>query len=546
MRPTTRLVFVVLALGAVGPLSVSSATADSDRDRTQWWREAKFGMFVHWGVYALLGRGEWVMYREKIPIPVYEKLQPQFRPLRFDENEWVELAQSAGMRYITFTSKHHDGFCMFDSKLTHYSSMYAPCRKDFVRLLTRACHQRGMKIQYYYSLLDWHHPDYKTNLPRYVEYAHGQVRELCTNYGKIDGIWFDGGWEHSAEEWKSRKLHHMIRQLQPHALINNRARYDGDYTTPEQKVPGAPMDQLWETCMTINNSWGHNARDRNFKSARQLVQTLVDVVSKGGNFLLNVGPLPDGRIPEEQAYRLRQVGAWMQRNGESIYGTTGSPFRETPWGRCTAKGDRLYIHLFEWPTEPVRISRLLTRAERAWLLDGGQEVLVRNEPAQVVLKMPPVAPDPYDTVVVVQLAGPPTVDYAIRPETDGSVLLRAVEAQVHGDSARYESKYDNIGFWTNRSDWVSWEFVTDEPGHYTVEITYACERGVGGSEYTVSVGEDSVKGKVRETGTWGDMKTQRLGRMKLPPGRHTLAVKPLSMPGYAVMNLRQIRLVPVG
>jgi alpha-L-fucosidase len=402
-----------------------------------------------------------------------------------------------------------------------------------------------MGIQYYYSLLDWHHPDYRTDLPRYVQYAHGQVRELCTNYGRIDGIWFDGGWEHSAEEWRAEELCDMIHALQPHALINDRSRYDGDYGTPEQQVPGGPSERPWETCMTINNSWGYNAGDRNFKSAAQLVQTLVDIASKGGNFLLNVGPMPNGRIPEEQAYRLRQVGAWMQRNSESIYGTARSPFRQTAWGRCTAKGNRLYLHLFDWPVGEWRVKGLLTPVVAARMLNGGQGVLYRNESDGVALKLPAVAPDPYDTVVVLELSGPPKVSTAIRPEPDGTVVLRSADADVHGTSARYESIHDDIGYWTKQSDWVSWDFIAGSAGQYEVEITYACDNGTGGTEYEVSVGHESVKGKVRETGGWGNMTTEKLGRIRLNAGRAALAVKPIAMPGFAVMNLQRIRLLPV-
>ncbi len=212
--------------------------AAEDAGYLKWFEEAKFGLFIHWGIYSLIGRGEWVMHNEKIPVEEYEKLQPQFNPTEFDAEKWVQLAQAAGMKYITITSKHHDGFCMFDSKLTDYTSMHSPAQRDFIGELTRACQKHGMKISYYYSLLDWHHPDYKTNLPAYIEYAKGQLRELCTNYGKIDGIWFDGGWEHSAEEWHSKEIIDMIRELQPGIVINNRARYDGDFDTPEQHVPG--------------------------------------------------------------------------------------------------------------------------------------------------------------------------------------------------------------------------------------------------------------------------------------------------------------------
>ncbi|MBC7287345.1 MAG: alpha-L-fucosidase, partial [Armatimonadetes bacterium] len=221
VRGAKKWLNILVSIAAAVALSVLTSTAwgaDPHAEALQWFKQARFGMFIHWGIYSILGRGEWVMHNEKIPVEEYEKLQQQFNPTRFNADEWVLLAKQAGMRYMTFTSKHHDGFCMFNSALTRYSSWYAPCRRDFVKELTDACHRHGVPIFYYYSLLDWHHPDYKKDLPAYVRYAHGQIRELCTNYGKIAGIWFDGGWEHPAEAWQSKELIDLIRSLQPWAL----------------------------------------------------------------------------------------------------------------------------------------------------------------------------------------------------------------------------------------------------------------------------------------------------------------------------------------
>ncbi len=520
----------------------------------QWFTQARFGMFIHWGIYSILGRGEWVMHHQKIPVKEYEKLQSQFNPTRFDAAKWVKLAKMAGMKYMTFTSKHHDGFCMFDSALTTYTSMHAPCKRDFVAELTRECQRQGLGIFYYYSLLDWHHPDYKTNLPKYVEYAHGQIRELCTKYGRISGIWFDGGWEHSAEEWRSAELIAMIRKLQPHALVNNRARLDGDFITPEQRIPrarAAALGKPFECCFTINRSWGYNARDRNFKSAAQLVQMLATIVGLGGNLLLNVGPLPTGEIPEEQAFRLRQVGEWMAKYGESIYGCDAGPFPKTPWGSCTSKGNKLYLHLFQWPGLEMTINGLKTRVKKAYCLKGRSEVRFRQSADTLRLRLPEIAPDLLDTVVVLELAGPAEVDWAVRPDANGILRLTAEMAEVHGTQARPETIRDtkgrervNIGYWTNPEDWVSWEVVVDRDGEYEVEIEWANAPGSGGSEVLITFGSQKLTFVPEDTGGWKDFRRAVIGKVKLKAGRMMVSVKPQKMKSYAVMNLREILLRP--
>lgn len=521
----------------------------------RWFTEARFGMFIHWGIYSLLGRGEWVMHHEKIPVKEYEKLQKRFNPTRFDARKWVSLAKRAGMRYITFTSKHHDGFCMFDSALTKYTSMYAPCKRDFVAELTRECQRQGLGIFYYYSLLDWHHPDYRANLPAYVEYAHGQVRELCTKYGRISGIWFDGGWEHSAEEWRSPELIAMIRKLQPHALVNDRARWDGDFGTPEQRIPPGAAGKggrLFECCFTINRSWGYSARDRNFKSAAQLVQMLADIVGRGGNLLLNVGPLPTGEIPEEQAFRLRQVGEWMDKYGASIYGCSAGPFPKAPWGACTTKGTKLYLHLFQWPGREMEIVGLQTRVRRAYCLKGKAEVKFRQTADQLRLRLPEIAPDLMDTVIVLELSGSPKVEWVVRQGKDGVIALSADMATIHGEKARVETKTgpdgkprSNIGYWTAAGDWVSWEVVVTRAGDYEAEVEWANEKGTGGSRVLIKIGTQELEFIPKDTGGWDQFQKAVVGRVRLKSGRVTVEVRPQEMKSYAVTNLRCITLRPV-
>ncbi|MFA0775066.1 MAG: hypothetical protein THHGLFOP_000570, partial [Candidatus Fervidibacter sp.] len=512
---------------------VSTAVAPTQADRLAWWREAKFGMFIHWGLYAIPagewkgkripGIGEWIMHNAQIPIPDYEQLVSQFNPTEFNADEWVLLAKEAGMRYITITTKHHDGFCLFDSALTDYDIMSTPFKRDIIGELVQACRRHGVRIQFYYSLLDWHHPHYvprpkwvqdppghQRDFNRYLDYMFGQIRELCEKY-RPDGIWFDGGWEHSAQEWRSEELLRMIWSILPNAVINNRAQLPADYDTPEQYVPAAAPRRgkerrLWETCMTMNDTWGYRKDDFNYKSVRQLVQTLVDIVSKGGNFLLNVGPMANGKIPPEQVERLRQIGAWLRQNGEAIYGADPSPFlaHTPPVGGCTVKGNQLFVHLFDYPTAPLELWGLKTRVRKAYLLRDKTPVEFRQDTLTLTLHCPPVVPDPYDTIVVLELDGTPEVDNALRQARDGSVDLPARFAEIHGTTARYEYGHgkDNIGYWTDANDWVSWEFVLERGGTFRVEITYACDKGTGGSEFVVEVAGQKLTGVVEETGSW--------------------------------------------
>jgi alpha-L-fucosidase len=529
--------------------------------RLAWWKEARFGMFIHWGVYSILGRAEWVMYNERIPIPEYEKLYPQFNPTKYNPDEWVKLAKEAGMKYIVITSKHHDGFCMFDSALTDYDCMSTPAKRDFIGDLVKACRKQGMKIMFYYSLLDWHHPQYvprpawvedppghERDFNKYLEYMFGQVRELCEKY-KPDGIWFDGGWEHPPQDWRAEELLKMIWSILPNAVINDRTGLPADFSTPEQFVPGTGMAQrLWETCMTINNSWGYNAYDHSHKSVRQLIQTLVDIASKGGNFLLNVGPMPTGEIQPEFVVRLKQMGAWLKQYGDAIYGTDGSPFpvHNPPLNGCTVKGNKLFLHFFEYPTAPVKIWGLKTKVNKAYLMKDKTPIEFKQKDLELVLDFPPIIPDPYDTIVVLELAGKPEVELTVRQSENGEVELPARLAKVHGQTARYESggEHDNIGYWTDVNDWVSWDFVVEKGGDFEVVITYACDKGTGGSEFAVEIDGQSLKGVVEETGSWTDFVDKSLGKVSLKAGKYTLAVRPLTKPGGAVMNLKSVKLLP--
>ncbi len=377
------LVLMLISCALAGnPLSSRAAESLPLDQRAQWFRQDRFGMFIHWGVYSVIGRGEWIQDTGKIPLKEYEQNYPKFNPVQFDADRWVGQAKQAGQRYIVITTKHHDGFCMFDSKLSDYTIMHTPVKRDVCKELSEACRQQGLKLGFYYSIMDWHHPDYTPRRPwekdrttdgadfdRYVEYMRGQIRELMTNYGEIAVLWFDGGWERTAPEdlQKFRDIIAMARQLQPKMLVNNRANIAGDFETPEQFIPATGVvdkegrPALWEVCLTMTTGhgsfaptawWGYDRHETVFKPADQLIQTLIDVVSKGGNLLLNVGPAPEGVIRPEESERLAAVGRWMERHAEAIYETQASPFRLLPFfGRATRKGKLLYVHVFDWPQD---------------------------------------------------------------------------------------------------------------------------------------------------------------------------------------------------
>lgn len=338
MRQLSTLVLLLLLSGLHLP-------AQSDT-RMDWWLDARFGLFIHWGLYAVpageyggqKNYGEWIMYEAKIPKPEYEKFAPQFNPVQFDAEAWVRMAKDAGMKYIVITSKHHDGFSMFDSKVSDYDIVdRTPFRRDPMRELADACKKAGLKLCFYHSIMDWHHPDAAgANFPKYrEEYLKPQLRELLTQYGDIGVLWFDGEWIDEWTEPQGKDLYRFVRSLQPDIIVNNRVGKGrngmqgmntsedaaGDFGTPEQEILGEKSGLPWESCMTMNDHWGYNRHDKNFKSAADLIWNLADITAKGGNYLLNIGPTAEGIFPPECIERLRIIGEWTRRNAEAVYGT---------------------------------------------------------------------------------------------------------------------------------------------------------------------------------------------------------------------------------
>jgi alpha-L-fucosidase len=396
-----------------GNLKDSEDYLNAGEQDIQAWRQMKFGLFIHWGPVSLKGTEiGWSRGGERrgrtgtgsIPAEIYDNLYKQFDPVKFDAEQWVQMAKDAGMKYLVFTSKHHDGFSMFDSKLTDYKISNSPFKRDVVGELADACHKGGLKLGYYYSPPDWYHQDYRTeNHARYIKFLHGQLREICSNYGKIDIIWFDG-LGGSAKDWDSENLFKMIRQLQPRVIINNRAGLPADHDTPEQRIGKFQNDRPWETCMTICRQWAWKPNDQ-MKSFEQCIQTLVKTVGGDGNLLFNVGPMPDGQIEPRQVERLKEMGAWLKKYGQSIYGTRGGPFKPGPWGASTHKGSTIYVHVLNWSGEQLILPPIPMKIVANSVLTGGTANVKQTDEA-IEISVPKAYRQEIDTIVKLQLDGP--------------------------------------------------------------------------------------------------------------------------------------------
>lgn len=436
--------FYVLALAlAVTPLvaAESSSTAlakesQGGRDqRLAWWREARFGLFIHWGPVSLKGTeigwsraGERRGYGSKgnqIPADVYDSLYTQFNPTNFNAREWVAIAKDAGMKYLVFTSRHHDGFSMFDTKADDYkiTNPRSPFRRDVVKELADACHEGGLPFGLYYSQPDWRHPDAFTpdRHDRYLAYLKQQVTELCSNYGRLDIFWFDGLGK-AAKDYDGEQLVRIIRQLQPHIIINNRTGLPEDHDTPEQRVGKYQDDRPWESCITICHQWAWKPNDE-MKSLTQCLQTLIRCAGGDGNLLFNVGPMPDGRVEARQVERLREMGAWLAKYGETIYGTRGGPFKPGPWGASTRKGDTVYLQVFEWPADGLRLPPLNAKVLSSKVLTGGQAE-VKQAAEGITVQVPPADRQSISTIVALKFAGSVMELSAVSP-TGGSLAEHA-------------------------------------------------------------------------------------------------------------------------
>jgi len=424
--------FLAMVAGSAGPASArqGETVPEARKEAREWFRDAGLGMFVHWGVYSLLGQGEWVMQNRSIRVPDYEWLASTFDPVKFDAREWVSLAKEAGAGYITITSRHHDGFAMFKSEVTPYNIVdWTPFQRDPMAELAAECRRQGIRLFFYYSQLDWHHPDYfprgntgrATGRPdsgdwnRYLDFLDAQLTELLTNYGPIGGIWFDGMWDKPDADWRLERTYGLIHRLQPAALIipnHHRSPLPGeDAQTFEQDLPGAntagfnttEISRLpLETSLTMNGSWGFNITDKRYKSVRELVAYLVRAAGYGANLLLNIGPRPDGTIDPEQVERLKALGAWMSKYGHTVAGTRAGPVPPRSWGATTQRGDTVFVHVLDWPDPSLALPPFGRRVSSASAVGGGR-VAFRQGDDGVTLTLPAPAPGEYDRVVALVL-----------------------------------------------------------------------------------------------------------------------------------------------
>ena len=409
--------------------------SEGNLQNREWFQDAKFGLFVHWGVYSILGNGEWVMNNTKIPINQYEKLPDFFNPIDFDPYEWIDIVKKAGMKYIVITSKHHDGFAMYDSKISNYDIVEnTPYKKDVLKMLADACEKEGIKLYFYYSHLDWHHPDFYSggrtggsytgrsndrNFPAYIDYMNTQLTELLINYGPIGGIWFDGIWDKIDEDWQLEKTYNLIHELQPQCMVGNnhhRATVPGeDFQMFEKDLPGQNTTG-WglnqsigrlplETCETIsgNGSWGFNIYDKKTKSTEDLIKYMVKAAGHNSNLLLNVGPMPNGEIRPEHIRVLSSMGKWMEEYGETIYGTRGGPFEPRPWGVSTQKDDKIYVHILDWSDPALILQGIPQKIVSAKVFGTDEKVKVEQDKDKIILEFHAKHPSVIDLIIELSL-----------------------------------------------------------------------------------------------------------------------------------------------
>jgi alpha-L-fucosidase len=568
-------------------INASFQETPEQRDaRMKWWREARFGMFVHWGLFSAAGGtwhgkkstflGCWVQTSLKIPKEEYAaELMPKFTGEHFDPDFIARLAEETGMKYIIPIAKHHEGFALFDSKVTDYKISNTPAKRDWIRELSDASRRRGLKVGYYYSQnLDWHHTGEECAQDRYFnELVLPQLKELLSNYGDLSILWFDipGGVINAT---RAKSIVEMTKRLQPGIVINNRlgGGFKGDTQTPEQFIPPTGLPgRDWETCQTINDTWEYTHYDRNWKSPTTLIRQLIDTASKGGNFLLNIGPKADGTVPQNTIDTLHAIGGWMKVHGNSIYGTTASPFpHELPWGRCTQKAlgnglTRLYLHIFKWPFDSIlRIPALQNEVVAASLLSepgAGPLKFSRAQNGDTLVQLPTAEPNDYATVVTLDVKGAPAVvEQPIVGDEKGIFKLDSALADIHaapsttevvgtgggGESLYYDSHLQTLATWPNLQDHVSWTLDVKRPGRYNVDVTYAAKQGEGACDYGFELGNQHLSATTGTTRNWLENRTDHLGTIKIKSaGRNEASFRLIRKTGKGTLKLKSITLTPV-
>ncbi len=558
-------------------------TKEQKDERMAWWREARFGMFIHWGVYAVPagtyngkqidGIGEWIMLKAQIPVNEYKAYAKEFNPVKYNPVEWAKLAKKAGMNYMVITSKHHDGFALFPSAVTDWDVEDAtPYGKDLIGPLAEAARDQGLKFGLYYSQAqDWNHPggaksrheegtgwdtlqygDFDTYLE---QIAAPQVGEILSRY-RPDVLWWDTPTWMNQE--RAETLIPLIR-IVPGIITNNRlgGGYEGDTETPEQHIPAVGFkDRDWEVCMTMNRTWGYKSYDHDWKSTEELIQKLCDIASKGGNFLLNVGPTAEGLIPQASIDRLEEIGAWMDINGEAIYGTTASPFFRLTWGRCTKKihpnGAVLYLHVFDWPEDgKLILPGLKNNPSSITLMQGGQELSwkkLKGDESGISISVPKSAPDVISTIIKLEIEGQLEVETMLpAQDKNGNLVLEPEYADLHNRIATNLSLEQkggemNIGQWTDARTWISYTFEIEQPGTFDLQADFAGEEK---SKISFNIVDQPLTNvEIIPSGSYSNFRMIDLGTLSIKEaGTYTLEIRAISK-DWASVNLRNVLLIP--
>jgi alpha-L-fucosidase len=581
--------FLLTAYTAFGQKS-DSALANQQDSRMDWWRKARFGMFIHWGVYAVpAGRyhgktvtgfyegktvpsaGEWIMHDARIPRAEYQQFAKSFNPVDFDADAWVSMAKAAGMKYIVITSKHHDGFALFDSKASDWNVVKAtPYGKDIIKQLAEACRKQHMKLGLYYSQAnDWNNPggaaygghwdssqngsmdDYLRNV------AEPQVGEILQNYGEIAELW----WDVPSEMTRERAERFLpLLKVQPGIITNDRlgGGFRGDLETPEQFIPATGIPgRDWETCMTMNDTWGFKLDDHHWKSSATLIRNLVDIASKGGNYLLNVGPQADGNFPPPIIERLQAIGKWMNTNGEAIYGTSPGPFRKLDWGRSTRKLNddgttSLYLEVFHWPKDGnLKIPGLRNKVISARMLADATSLAAKPTDAGQEIHLPAKAPDTVATVIRLLLEGPLRVDpYTTDASPGGRFSLSADMVDIHNRDATTEEialegsddEKLHIGFWSDPQNWVSWTIRVKTAGTFSVRATVGSPTAT--DTIRIQIANEHLYAQIRKTGGFHQFREIELGKIKIDhPCIYEVSLRSAA-DKWEPFNLQEITLTP--
>ena len=573
--------------------SSPAPTSDELKEkRLQWFREARFGMMIHWGLYSvpagewkgkpIAGLGEWIMNRAKIPVGEYEQLTKQFDPEKFNAAEIVRLAKNAGMKYIVITSKHHDGFAMYHSGVSKYNIYDAtPFKRDPMKELADAAQKANIKLCFYYSQTqDWHEPDAVGNdwdfpddsekkFDKYLEEkVEPQVTELLTNYGPIGLIWFDTPRNITKEQ--SQELVDLVHKLQPDCLVSGRVGHGlGDYDSAgDNQISVGQVKRDWETPVTMNDTWGFKKDDTNWKPTSVLIRQLVMVGSRGGNYLLNVGPTSEGLIPQPSVERLTQVGDWLKVNSEAVYGAGPSPFAyDLPWGIITTKPGKIYLHVFNWPQRDLTLFGLKSKVQDAYFLSNKKKLKISQandktaDHYALTLQLPAEASDKNDSVVVLEVSGQTEFDTALMQQPDDSITLPAFLANVHKADGDEGLRFDGRGVaerWTNKAEWVDWNYKVSKPGTFDVVVLTSEQKygrdWEGGHAIKLETVGQTFAGKIDDNGKeenpanpYWKYVISKVGRVTInKAGQYSLTLKPETIRAEKKLGLTlvSVKLIP--